>query len=187
MGMGKKNKTKLDEQKIPDKQVIVNDPAKNNITGWCKADKIDCTDESSRNTHFSWALLMNKQVMIYKQPHLSDRIYIQSQIRLSTQHEVMLDSKSELKSSLMYNLTITATNLDMGLNFQITDGKLKGITLSKIHFGTTISKSDLLRLYMRVQQVHLTLLNQLNNTLGMEFQQSNQNQDEPNASDVGIG
>ena len=40
---------------------------------------------------------------------------------------------------------------------------------------------------MRVQQVHLTILNQLNNTLGMEFQQSHQNQDEPNANDVGIG
>ena len=155
--------------------------------GWCKADKIDCADESSRNTHFSWALLINKQVMIYKQPHLPDRIYIQSQIRLSTQHEAMLDSKPELKSNLMYNLTITATSLDMGLNFQITDKKLKGINLSKIHFGSTISKADLLRLYMRVQQVHLTVLNQLNNTLGMEFQQSHQIQDEPNASDVGIG
>ena len=124
--------------------------------------------------------------MIYKQSHLSDRIYIQSQIRLSTQHEVMLDSKPELKSSPMHNLTITATNLDMGLNFQITDGKLKEINLSKIHFGATISKSNLLRLYMRVQQVYLTILNQLNNTLGMELQQSNQNQDEPNASDVGM-
>ena len=113
--MGEKNKTNLDEQKTHNKKIIThNDPTKNNIMGWCKADKIDCADESSRNAHFSWALLINKQVMIYKQPHLSDRIYIQSQIRLSTQHEAMLDSKPELKSNLMYNLTITATSLDMG-------------------------------------------------------------------------
>ena len=76
MDMDKKNQTKLDEEKILHKQIVVTDPAKNNITGWCKADKINCTNESSRNTHFLWALLMNKQVMIYKQPHLSDRIYI---------------------------------------------------------------------------------------------------------------
>ena len=167
--------------------IIDNDPAKNNIMGWCKADHLKCVDESLNNPTFSWAILVGDEVMIYKQPHLSDRIYIQSQITISPEHQTLIETKPDMKNNLMLNLTTNATNLNIGINFQIVEGKLKGVNLSKVHFADTISKADLLRNFLRVQQVHQTILNQLRSTLGLEFQQSKVQTTQPNDSDVGIG
>jgi len=167
--------------------IIDNDPAKNNIICWCKADNLKCIDESSNNPKFSWAILIGGEVMIYKQPHLPDRIYIQSQIAISPEHQTLIEAKLDMKNNLMLNLTTNATNLDIGMNFQIVEEKLKGVNLSKVHFADTISKADLLRNFLRVQQVHQTILNQLRSTLGLEFQQSKAQTTQPDASDVGIG
>ena len=185
MGKEKNNDVLIPSKKI--QAITDNDSVKNNIIGWCNADNLKCVDESSNNPNFSWAILVGGEVMIYKQPHLPDRIYIQSQISISPEHQTLIEAKPDMKNNLMLNLTTNATNLDIGMNFQIVEGKLKGVNLSKVHFADTISKADLLRNFLRVQQVHQTILNQLRSTLGLEFQQSKAQTTQPDASDVGIG
>jgi len=43
---------------------------------------------------------------------------------------------------------------------------------TKIHFHTTISKSELLEKFVRMEQIHAVLLNQLNMELGISLQQN---------------
>ena len=76
MGKEKNNDGLIPSKKI--QAITDNDSVKTNIIGWCNADNLKCVDESSNNPKFSWAILVGGEVMIYKQPHLPDRIYIQS-------------------------------------------------------------------------------------------------------------
>ena len=187
MNVNKTNKRTSKNSKKQNKDITVNDdPSKNNIKGWCKSDKLKCVDERLNNPNFAWTLLISDQVMIYKQRNYPDRIYIQSQINIALEHQALIESNLEIKNNLLLNLPATAASLDIHLNFQNIEGKITGLSIVQIHFAATISKADMLRNFMRVQQIHRTVLNQLRNELGLELQQAQAEKTKPDASDAGI-
>ena len=74
---------------------------KKNIIDWYREDNRACVDASSQNTQFNFALLIANTVIIYKQPHLPNRIYIQSPIDISPEHQNLIETKPEIKKNLI--------------------------------------------------------------------------------------
>jgi len=165
------------------------DVAKQNIMTWCTDDGITCVDESSRNPTFSWLLaLSNPQILFYKQPNLQDRIYAQSQINVSPQHQTMIEGWDATKrNNMILNLQTLATQFDININFQQDGNKITSISSFKIHFHSTIKKSDFLDLLVRVQNIHNSFLNQLRFSLGLELQQLQSQQQPSESTNPAIG
>ncbi len=87
---------------------------------------------------------------------------------------------------MILNLQTLATQFDINMNFQLEGNKLISIGSFKIHFHSTIKKSDFLDMLVRVQNIHNTLLNQLRLSLGLELQQM-QSQQASESSNPAIG
>ena len=164
------------------------DVVKQNIINWCNEDRIEFVDESSRNPNFSWLVAVGKpQILFYKQPNLQDRIYAQSQIVVSPEHQTMIEGWNATKrNSMILKLQTLATQFDINMNFQLEGNKITTIGSFKVHFHSTIKKSDFLSLLLRVQTIHNNLLNQLRLSLGLELQQL-QSQQSSESSNPAIG
>jgi len=154
------------------------DITKENIINWCKEDNIPCNDESSLNPQFTWSLTIgDPAIIVYKQPHLPDRIYIQSQIKIAPEHQTLIKDTWNVpkRNTFVVKLQSMAANLDVNMNFKFDkDGIMTSISSFKVHFHSTISKADFLQLFLRVQGIHRVLLNQLIIELGLELQQEQQ-------------
>ncbi|MCH7967095.1 MAG: DUF2299 family protein [Thaumarchaeota archaeon] len=152
------------------------DPVKQNIIDWCNEDGIQVLDQSDANPQFAWSVLLTKKVMVYKQPNLLDRIYVQSQIDVSPKHQTLIRNNQQIRNNLLLQLPAMASQNDINLTFRINNDVIEGISLFKINFHSTISKADFLRLFLRVEQIHSSVLNQLRTTLGLDLQQEQQRQ-----------
>ena len=157
-----------------------NDPVKQNIIDWCKADNIPCEDNSATSPKSLWALKIgNYAVTIHKPSNSLDRIYIQSGISLNPDHRTMVNQtwQPEQKNDMMMKLKMLATQYDVNLNFGMDNNDLISFSTYKIHFHTSISKADFLSLFIKIQTVHEIFLNQLNLALGIATQQLQASQD----------
>jgi len=165
------------------------DVVKQNIMNWCSEDKIECIDESSRNPSFNWLLSIgDPKILFYKQPHLQDRINAQSQIIVSPEHQTMIEGWNATKrNDMVFKLQTIATQYDISMNFQKEGDKITMINSFKTHFHSTIKKSDFLELFIRVQNIHMNLLNQLRLSLGLELQQLQSQQQSSESSNPAIG
>ena len=165
------------------------DVVKQNIMNWCNEDGIERVDESSRNPNLSWLVALGKpQILFYKQPNLQDRIYAQSQINVSPEHQTMIEGWDAIKrNNMILKLQTLATQFGININFQQEGNKITSISSFKIHFHSTIKKSDFLDLLVRVQNIHNTLLNQLRFSLGLELQQLQSQQQSSESSNPAIG
>jgi len=149
------------------------DPVIQNVIDWCKEDNIDCVDDSSKNTTLSWLLTINKNVIIYKQPEQPDRIYIQSQINISKNHQEMITKWNQTKKNdLILKLQTLVAQFDANIQIIQEETTITKIVLSKVRFHSTISKAEFLELYVRTDTIHGTILNHLRHSLGLELQQS---------------
>jgi len=81
-----------------------------------------------------------------------------------------------------------AVQYDVNMNFQEdANNRLIGISTFKIHFHSSIKKVDVLNLFLRVQSIHIVILNQLSKDLGIEMQQLQAQQQSANSSNPAIG
>ena len=167
------------------------DIVKQNIIQWCKDDNIPCEDVSSKNHQFAWGLAIGKpETIIYKQPHLPDRIYIQSQITITPEHQELINTTWTLqkKNDMLLNLRMLAVQYDINMNFQEdSNGKLIAISSFKIHFHSSIKKANILKMFIRVQSIHIVILNQLSKALGIEMKQLQAQQQSSDSSNPAIG
>jgi len=163
------------------------DSIRQNIIDWCQDDNIQCVDTSAENTQFAWSLrLGNTAITIYKQPHLPDRIFIQSQIVLSEIHRTLVNQTwdTNQRNNMMFNLKKLVVGYNINMDFQLRGDELLGFNTHKIHFNSTISKAGLLEKFIRVQSIHEVILNQLNIELGLALQSDRTNR---NSNDVDTG
>jgi len=163
------------------------DPVKQNIIDWCKEDNLKCVDESSDNPKHVFALSVFDSVSIYKQSHLPDRIYIQSQYPITEENKELMNKKPEIAKNIKTNLPKLASQYDVHVNFGEEKNILTRISIYKIHFHSTISKADFLRLFLRVHQVSNSIITQVSGELGLILKQESKKKPAPDASDVGIG
>lgn len=164
------------------------DPVIQNIIDWCQEDNITCVLAPDAHS-FTWVLTLGRvgqNIIIYKQPHLLDRIYLQSQINFSEIHRTLVNQTwtAQQRNSMTHNLKKLAVEYDCNMTFQQNGDEIIGINTNKIHFHTTITKSELLEKYIRMESIHGVILNQLNIELGIAVQRSRQDESSGN-SDTG--
>ena len=104
------------------------DSIKQNIIDWCREDKIQCVDKSSEDSQFTWLLSIGK-IILYKQPHLQDRLYFQFQIKLAEIHRKLVNQTWNInqRNSMMYHLKKLGVQYDINLDF--INNKLKRFIL----------------------------------------------------------
>jgi len=156
------------------------DPAMTNIINWCKEDNIPCEDSSAKLPNVLWSLKIGTlSVSAYKLQQTPDRIYVQSGIVLNPNHQTLVNQtwKQPKRNDMMMKLKMLSAQYDVNLNFRMNDENLTGFATFKIHFHTTISKTDFLTLFLRVSSIHEIFLNQLNLSLGLETQLLQASQD----------
>ncbi len=153
-----------------------------NIIDWYQKDDIPCINESANNPKLTWILKVGKSIVIYKRPKFDDRIFIQSQIKLSAQHRTLVNQTwdANQRNNMMFNLKKLVAQYDVNMDFQMNSDELLGFNTSKTHFYSTISKADLFEKFFRVQNIHEVILNQLNIELGIALQSSHKNQSSDN-------
>ena len=156
------------------------DPVKQNIIDWCAEDNMPCADPPNV-PNSSWLLLLGQvgnQITVYKSTMYNDRIYFQSQIGFSEVHRKLVNQtwNAQQRNNMMFNLKKLAVQYDVNLNFQMNGDEIVGIKTFKIYFHSAISKSELLEKHMRLESVHIVLLNQLNIELGIAIQQNRTNE-----------
>jgi len=156
------------------------DPMKQNIIDWCAKDNIPCVVPPNV-PKTSWLLTLGQvgnQITVYKSTMYDDRIYFQSQIGFSEVHRKLVNQtwNAQQRNTMMFNLKKLSVQYDVNLNFQMNGDEIVGIKTFKIHFHSTISKSELLEKHMRLESVHIILLNQLNIELGIAIQQNRANE-----------
>ena len=150
------------------------DPVMTNIINWCQEDHIPCENQSSQRPNVLWVLKIgNLAITVYKLPQLPDRIYVQSGISLNDNHRTLVNQTWEVaqKNDMMLKLKMLATQYDANMNFVVNDNNLNSFSTYKIHYHSTISKADFLSLFMRIQNIHEIVWNQLNSSLGLATQQ----------------
>ena len=157
------------------------DSIKQNIIDWCREDKIQCVDKSSKDSQFTWLLTIGK-IILYKQPHLQDRLYFQFQIKLAEIHRKLVNQTWNIhqRNSMMYHLKKLGVQYDINLDFKFNGDEIEGISLHKIHFNSTISKSEFLEKFLRVQAIRNVILDQLNIEFGIALNRDHTNQDSSN-------
>ena len=165
------------------------DPVKQNIMDWCNADGITFEDESSKYPNMDWSLMIRKRVAVDKQKRFSDRIYFHAGFNFAPEHKTLIQSNNQLRNEIILQIPLLLSQMDVTSKIEGTGNDITGISLSKVHFHSSIKKADFLSLYTRVHQVFQALLNQLGIKLKVTLQQLQQNQSSPppDASDVGIG
>lgn len=156
------------------------DPVKQNIIDYCQEDNIPCTNPPNV-PNSSWLLTLGRvgnQITVYKLTMYDDRIYFQSQIGFSEVHRTLVNQtwNSQQRNNMMFNLKKLAVQYDVLLDFQMNGDEIAGIKTFKIHFHSTISKSELLEKHMRLESIHIIFLNQLNIELGVAIQQNRTNE-----------
>jgi len=156
------------------------DTVKQNIIDYCKADNIKCTDIGASNPNFSWIFTIGESSIIaYKIKGQDDRIYIESQIKLSPDHLKLFNEtwNPQQKNNLLLKLQTLAVTLDVNLNF-IKDTKDKNkitvIKTNKIHFHSSMSKAHFLSLFLRMSMIHSNIKNQLSLALNVGLVQTKQ-------------
>jgi len=164
------------------------DEVKNKIVQWCKEDNIPC-NVAPDAPNFVWVLTLGRVgqvITIYKTTAHDDRIYIQSQIAWSEVHRTLVNQtwNAQKRNNMMLNLRKLAVQYDCNMTFQVNGDEVIGINTNKIHFHSTISKSELLEKYIRIGSIHLVILDQLNIELGGVVQQS---QADENSSNTNTG
>ena len=165
------------------------DPVKQNIIDWCNADNIPFEDKSSEYPSMDWTLMIMKRVAVYKQKRFSDRIYFHAGFNFAPEHKTLIDGNNQLRNEIILQIPLLLCQMDVTSKIEGTGNNITGISLSKVHFHSSIKKADFLSLYTKVFQVFQALLNQLSIKLKVTLQQLQQNQlsPSPDASDVGIG
>lgn len=160
------------------------DPTRQNILDWCQEDNIQSMEDNpSGNAQFAWAINLGASgITVYKQSQFLDRIYFQSQINFSEIHRTLVNQTWNVnqRNSMMFNLKKLAAQYDVLMNFQLNNDELTGFHTYKIHYHSTISKSDFLEKFLRIQAIHEIVLNQLNIELGQALQSDRANQDSGN-------
>ena len=162
------------------------DPVKQNIVDWCQEDDIACVIAHDV-PNFAWVLQLGRvghTITIYKTTQHDDRIYIQSQISFGVTHRTLVNQtwNAQQRNNMTFNIRKLAVQYDCNLNFQLNGDEVIGINTFKIHFHATISKSELLEKHVRMESIHLILLNQLNIELGIALQNDRTNQNQDNAN-----
>lgn len=149
------------------------DVIKQNIINWCREDNIDCVDTSTDNPQFTWSLrLGGASITVYKQPRFPDRIYIQSQIRLASEHQTLVNQAWQIqqKNNMMLNMKKLSVQYNVNMDFQTNEDNLLGFNTYKTHYHSSISKADFLEKFISLQEIHFVILNSLNMELGIANQ-----------------
>jgi len=162
------------------------DPVKQDIIDWCTEDNIHCVVASDVPS-VTWLLSLGQvgnSITVFKSTTYDDRIYFQSQIGFSDAHRTLVNQtwNAQQRNTMMFNLKKLAVQYDVNLNFQPNGDEIVGIKTFKIHFHSTISKSELLEKHIRMESVHIILLNQLNIELGLAIQESRANENSGNTN-----
>jgi len=165
------------------------DIVKQNIMNYCTADNIRFEDQSSKNTNLDWCLMINGKVAVYKQQQYPERIYFQSGINIASEHQALITTNNQIRNNILLRIPSLLAQLDVSCKITQANNSITQISLSKLHFHSSIKKADFLELYLRLYQVQEVLLNQLSVQLQVSLQQLTQNQQTPapGAGDVGIG
>ena len=163
------------------------DPVKQNIIDWCNTDNIQCNDLSNDNPIFSWIVGMGKNlILIYKVPQFPDRIYIESRIKISENHQKLINEtwNKAKKNNMLLTLKAVAVQLDFNISFTFEENdkkpkvkdKITEIKSNKVHFHSSIKKADFLSVFNRISNIHNHLLNQLSILLETEVKQLEEKQ-----------
>ena len=151
------------------------DVVKENIIQWCKDDKITYNDMSKNNPNFSWVIGIGKtSIIIYKAPQVSDRIFVESRIKLAPEHEKLVneDWAPGKKTNMILKLRTLSVQLDFNIAFTTKEkDKITETKSNKIHFHSSIKKADFLQLFLRVSNIHDHILTQVSALLQTEVKQ----------------
>ena len=161
-----------------------------NILKWCKEDKVPCVAVPDNPTITFGFKIGNSSIYIYKSPQYPDRIFIESQINIASEHEKLINETWDngKKNGMILQLKGMAIQLDFNIMFGTKDkDKITNVKSNKIHFHTSINKADFLEKFLRVGNIHDHVLNQLSVLLQTEVQNIQaQKASQSNASNVGI-
>jgi len=165
------------------------DPVKQNIIDWCNADGIQVVDESSKIPDCEWFLVALGNTMIFKLKKFSDRIYFQSKITISKNHQKIIADNQKMRVGLVLQIPTIVLQMDASCAIEQNDTTITKVITSKVHYHSTIKKADFLTKLAKVQDVHTNLLNRLSVQLQTTAKQLQENQPAPapDARDVGVG
>jgi len=165
------------------------DTTKQNIIDWCKEDGILIEDNSSKFPNYEWLLLVDKNKIVFKTKRHPNRIFIQSSITITNNHQKIIADDQKMKFNMILQIPTMILQMGATCSIEQNDTTITKVSVSKIHFHSSMKKADFLANLFKVQDIHQNLLNQLSVKLQTTAKQLQQNQPAPapDASDVGIG
>jgi len=163
------------------------DPVKQNIIDWCNEDGISFVDKSDDFPACDWIIIIDNTKMIYKQTRFPNRIYFQALIAISNEHQQAVQNP-QTRTKIIVEIPTNVLQMGATCNIVENNGVINNLSITKVHFHSTIKKADFLENYIRLHNIHHTMLNQVSNILQTTAQQLQQNQPAPapDASTVGI-
>jgi len=161
---------------------------KQNIIDWCNEENTQYVDTSNANPQFTWSLQVGvDHIIFYQAVNYPNRIYIQVQIDISNENQGCLENDPNKKKDLLLKLDTLATMFDISIKFiENAERILMRVRPFKAHYNSTMTKVEFLKYIERMSNIKFTLENHLLITIGNELQLQQDQQSQPDASDVGI-
>ena len=161
---------------------------KQNIIDWCNEENIQCVDSGNANQQFIWSLRIDvEHIIFYQMVNYQDRIIIQAQIDIPKEKQGCIENDKNKKSELLLKLETLATMFHVSIKFIENDEHiLIKVRPFKPHYSSTMTKVEFLEYRERMSNIKSTLENHLFIVIGNEFKLQQNQQSQPDASDVGI-
>ena len=152
---------------------------KNKVIDWLKEDEFDFKEtDASKLPLFEWCLSVGKNhILIYTLKKLPDRVIVQADIGLGETKELLNEKwdKQRLNNLLA---SFVATIISLSVKQKILFDDKKKVRGFRIHdfLIDSLNKENLLKTYLRINEVVILTLQSLSSSIGVEMQKLQQEQ-----------
>jgi len=153
---------------------------KNKIIGWLKEDEIPFKEiDISKLPLLEWSLSVGvNPISIYTAKTLPDRVFIQSDIGLAKEHKELINEKWEKTklNTLLSQFVSSIISLNVRQRILLDDDKkIRGFRIHDFLIDN-LNKENLIKTYLRIDEVIILTLQRLSSALGIEIQKLKQEQ-----------
>ena len=153
---------------------------KNKIIGWLKEDEITFKENDvSKLPLLEWGLTVGvNPISIYAVKKLPDRVFVQADIGLAKEHQELINEKWEKPklNNLLGSFVTSIVSLNVRQKILLNDKKkVRGFRMHDFLIDS-LNKENLIKTYLRIDEVVILTLQRLSSSLGIEMQKLQQEQ-----------
>jgi len=153
---------------------------KNKIIGWLKEDGITFKENDvSKLPLLEWSLTVGvNPISVYTVKKLPDRVFVQADIGLAKEHQELINEKWEKPklNNLLGSFVTSIVSLNVRQRILLDDKKkVRGFRMHDFLIDS-LNKENLIKTYLRIDEVVILTLQRLSSSLGIEMQKLQQEQ-----------